>query len=180
VAILNANYMAHRLKDHFPVVYAGAGGRVAHEVILDMRAIKADTGIGVEDVAKRLMDYGFHAPTMSWPVPETLMVEPTESECLAELDRFCDAMIAIRAEIAEVADGRADRADNLLKRAPHTQRALMADWDRPYARERAAFPARGQHADKFWPPVGRVDNVAGDRALVCACPPLEAWAQAAE
>jgi glycine dehydrogenase len=180
VAILNANYMAELLKAHFPVVYAGAGGRVAHEVILDMRAIKAETGIGVEDVAKRLMDYGFHAPTMSWPVPETLMVEPTESEALAELDRFCDAMIAIRAEIAEVADGRADKADNLLKRAPHTQRALMADWDRPYARERAAFPARGQHADKYWPPVARVDNVAGDRALVCACPPLEAWAQAAE
>ncbi|MFN3614123.1 MAG: aminomethyl-transferring glycine dehydrogenase [Rubrimonas sp.] len=180
VAILNANYVAHRLKAHFPVVYAGEGGRVAHEVILDMRAIKADTGIGVEDVAKRLMDYGFHAPTMSWPVPETLMVEPTESESLEELDRFCDAMIAIRREIAEVAAGRADKADNLLKNAPHTQSAVMGDWTRPYDRMRAVYPARGQMDDKYWPPVGRVDNVGGDRALVCSCPPPEAWAQAAE
>jgi glycine dehydrogenase len=180
VAILNANYVAERLKAHFPVVYAGAGGRVAHEVILDMRQIRAETGIGVEDVAKRLMDYGFHAPTMSWPVPETLMVEPTESESLAELDRFCDAMIAIRREIADVASGAADSADNPLKHAPHTQRALMSDWPHAYSREQAAFPARGQSADKYWPPVGRVDNVGGDRALVCSCPPVDSYAQAAE
>ena len=181
VAILNANYVATRLRGHFPVVYAGANGRVAHECILDLRAIKAETGIGVEDVAKRLIDYGFHAPTMSWPVPETLMIEPTESESLAELDRFCEAMIAIRAEIDAVAQGRADKADNVLKRAPHTLAVIAGDgWDRPYSRGEAAFPVAGLRADKYFAPVGRVDNVAGDRALVCSCPPPEAFAQAAE
>ncbi len=179
-AILSANYVATRLRPHFPVVYTGANGRVAHECIIDMRAIKAETGIGVEDVAKRLIDYGFHAPTMSWPVPETMMIEPTESESLRELDRFCDAMIAIRAEIAEVARGDADTTDNLLRNAPHTQDMLIGDWSRPYSRARAAFPAPGMAEDKYWPPVGRVDNVAGDRALICACPPMEAYAQAAE
>jgi glycine dehydrogenase len=180
VAILNANYMAARLSEAFPVVYKGRGGRVAHELILDLREIKSRTGIGVEDVAKRLIDYGFHAPTMSWPVPETLMVEPTESEGLAELDRFCDALIAIRAEIEEVADGRADAQDNLLKRAPHPQSLLLEEWTRPYDRARAFFPSPATREDKFWPPVGRVDNVAGDRNLVCACPPVEAMAVAAE
>ena len=181
VAILSANYVATRLREHFPVVYAGKNGRVAHECIIDLRAIKEETGIGVEDVAKRLIDYGFHAPTMSWPVPETMMIEPTESEAMRELDRFCDAMIAIRAEIAEVAAGAADRADNLLKRAPHTHRLLLEErWERPYDRARAFFPARGLREDKYWPPVGRVDNVAGDRTLVCACPPVESYAQAAE
>jgi len=181
VAILSANYVATRLRDHFPVVYAGANGRVAHECIIDFRGIKEETGIGVEDVAKRLIDYGFHAPTMSWPVPETMMIEPTESEAMRELDRFCDAMIAIREEIAEIARGEADREDNLLKRAPHTHRLLLEErWERPYSRARAFFPARGLREDKYWPPVGRVDNVAGDRNLVCACPPVESYAQAAE
>ncbi len=181
VAILNANYVAARLQAHFPVVYAGAKGRVAHECILDLRQIKAETGIGVEDVAKRLIDYGFHAPTMSWPVPETLMIEPTESESLAELDRFCEAMIAIRAEIDAVARGEADKADNVLRHAPHTLAVIAGDaWNRPYSRAAAAFPVAGLRMDKYFAPVGRVDNVAGDRALVCSCPPPEAFAQAAE
>ncbi len=180
VAILNANYMANRLKDHFPIVYTGPGGYVAHECIIDMRDVKEQTGIGVEDVAKRLADYGFHAPTMSWPVPETLMIEPTESEGKAELDRFCDAMIAIRAEIAEVETGKADKTNNVLRNAPHTHHALLQDWDRPYSREQAYFPLPSQRDDKFWPPVARVDNVYGDRNLVCACPPLEDYMEAAE
>ena len=181
VAILAGNYVARRLKNHYPVVYCGKNGRVAHECIIDLRAIREETGIGVEDVAKRLMDYGFHAPTMSWPVPETMMIEPTESESRAEIDRFCDAMIAIRAEIAEVAEGRADPENNVLKHAPHDRRLLLReDWDRPYRRERAFFPAPGLAEDKFWPPVGRVDNAAGDRNLVCACPPIAAYAEAAE
>ncbi len=180
VAILNANYMANRLKDHFPIVYTGPGGYVAHECIIDMRDVKDETGIGVEDVAKRLADYGFHAPTMSWPVPETLMIEPTESEGKAELDRFCDAMIAIRAEIAEVETGKADKINNVLRNAPHTHHALLQDWDRPYSREQAYFPLPSQRDDKFWPPVARVDNVYGDRNLVCACPPLEDYMEAAE
>lgn len=180
VAILNANYMANRLKEHFPIVYTGPGGFVAHECIIDMRDVKEATGIGVEDVAKRLVDYGFHAPTMSWPVPETLMIEPTESESQAELDRFCDAMIAIRGEIAEVEAGKADKADNLLRNAPHTHRALLDDWTRPYSRKQAYFPLSGVREDKYWPPVARVDNVYGDRNLVCACPPLEDYMEAAE
>ena len=181
LAILNANYIAHRLRAAYPVVYAGANGRVAHECIIDVRPLKAQSGVGVEDIAKRLIDYGFHAPTMSWPVPETLMIEPTESESLSELDRFCDAMLAIHAEALAVAEGRADKADNVLKNAPHTQAVVTAaDWTHPYSRAQAAFPVAGLMADKFWPPVGRVDNVAGDRALVCSCPPVESYARAAE
>ncbi|HUF45879.1 MAG TPA: aminomethyl-transferring glycine dehydrogenase [Aestuariivirgaceae bacterium] len=183
VAILNANYVARRLSAHFPTVYAGPGGYVAHECIIDLRHIKESSGVSVEDVAKRLIDYGFHAPTMSWPVPETLMVEPTESESKRELDRFCDAMIAIRAEIAEVEAGRADRADrdqNVLKHAPHTHHLLMSDWTRGYSRETAFFPLKAVREDKYWPPVGRVDNAHGDRHLVCVCPPLEDYREAAE
>jgi len=180
VAILNANYIARRLAPHFPVVYTGPGGYVAHECIVDVRAIKERTGIGVEDVAKRLVDYGYHAPTMSWPVPETLMIEPTESESKRELDRFCDAMIAIRAEIAEVERGEADGHDNVLRHAPHTHRLLLEDWTRPYSKEKAYFPLKAQQADKYWPPVGRVDNAYGDRNLVCTCPPMEDYLEAAE
>jgi glycine dehydrogenase len=180
VAILNANYIAKRLGEHYPVVYKGESGLVAHECIVDVRQIKEATGITAEDIAKRLVDYGFHAPTMSWPVPETMMIEPTESEARGELDRFCDAMIAIRGEIAEVERGEADRRDNLLKRAPHTADLLLGGWDRPYPKERAFFPAPWVREDKFWPPVGRVDNAHGDRNLVCACPPLEDYARAAE
>jgi glycine cleavage system P protein (glycine dehydrogenase) len=171
VAILNANYVARRLAPHFPLVYKGRGGFVAHECIIDLRGFKASAGIDVEDVAKRLMDYGFHAPTMSWPVAGTLMIEPTESESKDELDRFCDAMIAIREEIREIEEGRADRAVNLLKMAPHTAEAIATDsWDRPYSRERAAFPSAASRESKFWPAVARVDNAYGDRHLVCACP----------
>ncbi|MEM1198558.1 MAG: aminomethyl-transferring glycine dehydrogenase [Pseudomonadota bacterium] len=180
VAILNANYMAKRLDGHFPVVYTGPGGFVAHECIIDMRGLKESCGITVEDVAKRLVDYGFHAPTMSWPVVETMMVEPTESESQAEMDRFCDAMIQIRKEIAAVESGAADPQNNLLKNAPHTQELLVEDWDRPYSKKEAFFPLPFVQADKYWPPVGRVDNVAGDRNLVCSCPPLEEYLEAAE
>ena len=177
VAILNANYMAARLGAHYPILYTGAGGLVAHECILDCRGFKAEAGIEVEDVAKRLQDYGFHAPTMSWPVAGTLMVEPTESESQAEIDRFCDAMIAIRAEIA----GITDRRDNVLKNAPHTMGEVAADaWAHPYSRAEAAFPLPWVRAAKYWPPVKRVDNVYGDRNLVCTCAPLESYAQAAE
>jgi glycine dehydrogenase len=175
VAILNANYMAHRLGAHYPVLYTGRNGRVAHEFILDCRPFKA-AGIEAEDIAKRLMDYGFHAPTMSFPVPGTLMVEPTESESLAELDRFCDALIAIREEIRAVEEGRADRQDNLLKNAPHTARAATADrWTHPYSRERAAYPTPWTREHKFWPYVARIDNPFGDRNLVCTCPPVESY-----
>jgi len=175
VAILNANYMAKRLEKHFAILYTGVNGRVAHEFIVDCRPFKA-FGIEAEDIAKRLMDYGFHAPTMSFPVAGTLMIEPTESEARAELDRFCDAMIAIREEIREVEEGRIGRQDNPLKRAPHTMRAVTATtWDRPYTRERAAFPAPWVRAHKFWPAVARVDNVYGDRNLVCVCPPVESY-----
>jgi glycine dehydrogenase len=176
VAILNANYMARRLEDHYPVVYRGKSGRVAHEFIVDLRPFKETAGVEAEDVAKRLMDFGFHAPTMSFPVPGTLMIEPTESEPKAELDRFCDAMIAIREEIRAVEDGRMDRADNPLKNAPHTARAVTAsEWTHPYTREQAAFPAPWVRAHKFWPAVGRIDNTWGDRNLVCACPPMESY-----
>jgi glycine dehydrogenase len=178
IAVLNANYVARRLAPHFPLVFKGRAGYVAHECIVDVRPMKATAGIEVEDVAKRLMDYGFHAPTMSWPVPGTLMIEPTESESKEELDRFCDAMIAIREEIREIEEGRADRAVNLLKMAPHTAEVVTADaWDRPYARERAAFPSASTRAHKFWPAVARVDNAYGDRNLVCACPPLAAYVE---
>ena len=181
IAILNANYIAHRLKDHFPVLYTGQNGFVAHECIIDMRGIKESSGVTVEDIAKRLVDYGFHAPTVSFPVADTMMIEPTESEAKRELDRFCDAMISIREEIAEVEAGTADRDNNLLKHAPHTHHLLLDDdWHRPYSKARAFFPQRTLREDKYWPPVGRVDNVSGDRNLVCTCPPIEAYAQAAE
>ena len=180
VAILNANYVARRLRPHYPVVYSGPSGLVAHECIIDLRALKDATGITVDDVAKRLMDYGFHAPTMSFPVAGTLMVEPTESESKEELDRFCDAMIAIRAEIRAVEEGRMDREDNPLKHAPHTSAAVCADqWPHKYARELAAFPLAAQRAAKYWPPVGRVDNVYGDRNLFCTCVPVAEYAETA-
>ncbi len=181
VAILNANYIAARLRPHYPILYTDAGGLVAHECILDCRGFQAEAGIGVEDIAKRLQDYGFHAPTMSWPVTGTLMVEPTESEGQAEMDRFCDAMIAIRQEIAAIGSGASDRADNPLKHAPHTLAEIAGSaWTHPYTREAAAFPLAWVRAAKYWPPVKRVDNVHGDRNLICTCAPLESYAQAAE
>jgi glycine dehydrogenase len=177
-AILNANYVAKRLEGFFPVLYRGASGLVAHECIVDLRAWKKH-GVEAEDAAKRLMDYGYHAPTLSFPVPGTFMVEPTESEAKAELDRFCDAMIAIHGEMQAVANGESDRVSNPLKHAPHTARVVCADaWDRPYSRELAAFPAPWTRASKFWPAVGRVDNVFGDRHLVCTCVGMEAYAEA--
>jgi glycine dehydrogenase len=184
VAILSANYIAARLADHYPVLYSGGnpqlkGGGVAHECILDLRPLKdrtgKDKGISAEDVAKRLIDYGFHAPTLSFPVPGTLMIEPTESEPLVELDRFCDAMIAIRHEIAQVEAGVWPQDDNPLKHAPHTAAALLAaDWAHSYSREQAAFPMPALRQHKYWPPVGRVDNVHGDRNLFCSCLPVAA------
>jgi glycine dehydrogenase len=181
MAILNANYMAARLKPHFPVLYTGPGGYVAHECIIDLRWLKERTGLSVEDVAKRLVDYGFHAPTMSFPVTDTLMIEPTESEAKGELDRFCDAMIAIAGEIKAVETGKQDRADNPLKHAPHTHALLFADWTHSYSKEQAFFPLGNRYAnDKYWPTVGRVDNVHGDRNLICTCPPIEDYMQAAE
>ncbi len=177
-AILAANYVARRLADHYPVLYSGPGGLVAHECILDLRPLKEETGISVDDVAKRLMDYGFHAPTMSFPVAGTLMIEPTESEPKAELDRFIEAMIAIRAEIRAIADGALDRDDNPLKHAPHTAAAVTADaWKHGYARAQAAYPAASLAAAKYWPPVARVDNVHGDRHLFCSCIPLADYAE---
>jgi glycine dehydrogenase len=174
IAILNANYVAHRLGAHFPVLYRGRNGRVAHECIVDPRALKAGSGVEVEDIAKRLMDYGFHAPTVSFPVAGTLMIEPTESESKAELDRFCDALIAIREEIGDVEAGILDKQDNPLKHAPHTMQVVVSDsWGHGYPRERAAFPAPWTREWKFWPAVSRVDNAYGDRNLVCACPPIE-------
>ena len=171
VAILNANYIARRLTAHFPVLYAGPGELVAHECILDLRPLKESSGITAEDVAKRLIDYGFHAPTLSFPVAGTLMVEPTESESKEELDRFCEAMIAIRGEIRAVEEGRMDREDNPLRHAPHTAAAVTSDaWPHAYARSLAAFPVETLRRQKYWPPVGRADNVYGDRNLVCACP----------
>ncbi|CAM3912572.1 aminomethyl-transferring glycine dehydrogenase [Bordetella muralis] len=177
MAILNANYLAARLRDHYPVLYAGRNGRVAHECILDVRPLKDTTGISAEDIAKRLMDYGFHAPTMSFPVAGTLMVEPTESEGLAELDRFVDAMISIREEIAQIERGERDRDDNVLKNAPHTAQMLLAEeWHHDYPRQQAAYPVESLRETKYWPPVARVDNAYGDRNLVCACLPIEAYA----
>jgi glycine dehydrogenase len=174
VAILNANYMAKRLAPHYRVLFKGERGMVAHEFVIDARPFKASAGIEVEDIAKRLMDYGFHAPTMSWPVPGTLMIEPTESESRAELDRLCDALIAIREEIAAIEQGRLSRDDNPLKHAPHPADVLLAnDWNRSYTREQAAYPAPSTRVHKYWPPVSRVDNTYGDRNLVCLCPPLE-------
>ncbi len=177
VAILNANYVATRLRDHYPVLYAGRNGRVAHECILDVRPLKDSSGISAEDIAKRLMDYGFHAPTMSFPVAGTLMVEPTESEGIAELDRFVDAMIAIREEIAQVERGERDREDNVLKNAPHTAQMLLAEaWHHDYPRQQAAYPVATLRDAKYWPPVARVDNAYGDRNLMCSCLPVEAYA----
>jgi len=176
MAILNANYIKSRLESCYPVLFKGIHGRVAHEMILDLRPFKAATNVEAEDVAKRLMDYGFHAPTMSWPVAGTIMVEPTESEPKEELDRFCEAMIAIHGEIMEIAEGRADKVDNALKNAPHTAEEAAGDlWNHAYSREKAVFPLSSSRLNKFWPAVGRVDNTYGDRNLVCACPPLEAY-----
>jgi glycine dehydrogenase len=178
LAILNANYIAARLGERYPVLYAGEHGRVAHECIVDLRDITRRTGVTVDDVAKRLIDYGFHAPTMSFPVAGTLMIEPTESESLAEIDRFCEAMLAIANEIAEVESGAVAHDDSALARSPHTaEDLLVADWDRPYSREQAAYPVDGLRHDKYWPPVSRIDGAAGDRNLVCACPPPEAFQQ---
>jgi len=174
-AILNANYVKARLEGHYPVLYSGANGRCAHELILDCRAFKS-VGVEVGDIAKRLMDYGFHAPTVSFPVAGTLMVEPTESESKAELDRFCDALLSIRSEIADIEQGRSDRSDNLLKGAPHTIAMVSADqWERPYSRSQAAYPLPFVREHKFWPSVGRVNDSQGDRMLICACPPLDAY-----
>lgn len=181
LAILNANYIATRLDPHFPVLYKNAKGRVAHECIVDPRPLKASSGVTVDDIAKRLIDYGFHAPTMSFPVPGTLMIEPTESESKAELDRFCDAMIAIRNEIAEIEKGRWKVEASPLRHAPHTVHDIADDsWQRAYSRIEGCFPAGSARTDKYWCPVGRVDNVYGDRNLVCSCPPIEDYAQAAE
>ncbi|MDQ2091532.1 aminomethyl-transferring glycine dehydrogenase [Marimonas arenosa] len=180
VAILNANYIAKRLEGAYEVLYKGPGNRVAHECIIDTRPFAESAGVTVDDVAKRLIDNGFHAPTMSWPVAGTLMIEPTESETKAELDRFCDAMLAIREEIRAIEDGRMDRDNNPLKNAPHTMEDLVKDWDRPYSREEGCFPPGAFRVDKYWPPVNRVDNAWGDRHLVCICPPVEAYGEAAE
>ena len=180
VAILNANYIAKRLEGAFDVLYKGSNGRVAHECILDVRPFAESAGVTVEDIAKRLMDCGFHAPTMSWPVAGTLMVEPTESETKSELDRFCDAMLAIRAEIAEIENGTMDHDNNPLKNAPHTVEDLVGPWDRPYSREQGCFPPGAFRVDKYWPPVNRVDNAYGDRNLICVCPPMSDYSQAAE
>jgi glycine dehydrogenase len=176
VAILNANYMAKRLEKHYPVLYTGKNGTIAHEFIIDVRPFKDTAGIEANDVAKRLMDFGFHAPTMSFPVAGTLMIEPTESESKVELNRFCDAMIAIRAEIQDIADGRVPRHDNPLKNAPHTADAVTAtDWTHPYSREQAAFPTPWTRESKFWPAVARIDQAYGDRNLICSCPPMDTY-----
>ncbi len=181
LAILNANYIAWRLSGFFPVLYTAPNGLVAHECIIDVRPLSDKSGITVEDVAKRLMDYGFHAPTMSWPVAGTLMIEPTESEAKTELDRFCDAMVSIHGEIMAVANGEADANDNVLKNAPHTADSVVADdWKHAYSRETAAYPLPYLRQHKFWPSVGRVDNVHGDRNLVCTCDSVEAYAAAAQ
>ncbi|HYG14588.1 MAG TPA: glycine dehydrogenase (aminomethyl-transferring), partial [Bacteroidia bacterium] len=179
-AILNANYIASRLNGHYDVLYRGSKGRCAHEMIMDTRKFKQTAGVEAEDIAKRLMDYGYHAPTMSFPVAGTIMIEPTESETKAELDRFIDAMMGIRREIEEIENGTADRTDNVMKNAPHTAETVMADnWTRSYGREKAAFPTSWVRHHKFWPAVSRVDNTYGDRNLVCACPPLEDYMEEA-
>ncbi len=180
VAILSANYIAKRLEGAYRVLFTGRQGRVAHECIVDTRPLLERAGVTVDDVAKRLVDCGFHPPTMSWPVAGTLMIEPTESETKAELDRFCEAMLAIREEARAIEDGRADKENNALKNAPHTVEDLIGEWNRPYSREAACFPAGAFRVDKYWPPVNRVDNVYGDRNLVCACPPMESYVKAAE
>ena len=174
-AILNANYLKERLAKHFPILYVAASGRVAHEFIVDLRPFKV-AHIEAEDVAKRLMDYNFHAPTVSFPVPGTLMIEPTESESKAELDRFAEALISIRAEIQDIMDGKADDHDNLLKNAPHTAHHVMSDtWAHPYSREKAAYPLPYVRHNKFWPSVARINNSYGDRNVICSCPPIESY-----
>jgi glycine dehydrogenase len=178
VAILSANYLADRLDPHFPVLYRGDGGRVGHECIIDLRPITKVTGVTVDDVAKRLIDYGFHAPTMSFPVAGTFMIEPTESEDLRELDRFCEAMIAIRSEIERVANGEWELDQSPLRHAPHTAEELIGEWERPYPRELGAFPVASLRVSKYFPPVSRIDGAYGDRNLVCSCEPLEAYATA--
>ena len=176
-AILNANYMKVRLEKHYKILYSGKNGTAAHEFIVDLRPFKTSAGIEAEDVAKRLMDYGFHAPTLSFPVAGTLMIEPTESEDKAELDRFCDALIAIYHEIKAIEDGVADKKENVLKNAPHTQSVICADeWTKPYARTTAAFPLPYVKENKFWPAISRVNNTYGDRNLICTCEPIEAYA----
>lgn len=178
VAILNANYLASRLGPHFPVLFVGQNGRVAHECIVDVREIAKRTGVDAEDVSKRLADYGFHAPTLSFPVSGTLMIEPTESESLEELDRFCEAMISIREEISRVESGEWPSDDNPLVNAPHTAADVADDaWDRPYTRAEAAFPLPSLESKRYWPPVGRILGAAGDRNLLCTCPPPEAFEQ---
>ena len=179
VAILNANYIAARLSAAYPILYS-RNGRVAHECIVDMRPLKDSAGVTVDDVAKRLIDCGFHAPTMSWPVAGTLMIEPTESEPKAELDRFCTAMLAIADEARAIERGEMDAENNPLRRAPHTVEDLVGEWDRPYSREQACYPPGAFRVDKYWAPVNRVDNAWGDRNLMCSCPPIESYAQAAE
>jgi glycine dehydrogenase len=176
VAILSANYMAKKLNPHFPVLYKGKEGMVAHECIIDLRPLKKESEIDVTDVAKRLMDFGFHAPTMSFPVAGTLMIEPTESESKAELDRFIDAMVEIRNEIQAVVEKKLDPVNNPLRNAPHTAQAVTAtEWNHPYTREVAAYPLPWVRAHKLWPAVGRVDNAYGDRNVMCSCPPLEEY-----
>lgn len=177
VAILNANYMAKRLENHYKILHTGLSGLVAHEFIIDVKDYKKTANIEAVDMAKRLMDYGFHAPTMSWPVPGSLMIEPTESEDKGELDRFCDALIYIRQEIADIEEGRMDIGVNPLKMSPHTQQQVMrSDWNRPYSRELAAFPAPFvRHDTKIWPTVNRIDDIYGDKNLVCTCPPMESY-----
>lgn len=177
VAVLSANYIATRLADHYPVLFRGKSGRVAHECIVDLRPLKQEAGVSVDDVAKRLIDYGFHAPTMSFPVAGTLMIEPTESEDLTEVDRLCDAMIAIAHEAEEVARGVWPREDNPLVNAPHTAQCLVSTWEHPYSRAQAVFPQMSQERieRKYWPPVRRVDGPWGDRHFVCTCPPIEAY-----
>jgi glycine dehydrogenase len=175
-AILNANYMKARLEKDFDILYTGHNGTCAHEFIVDLRPFKNSAGIEAEDVAKRLMDYGFHAPTMSFPVPGTIMIEPTESEDKAELDRFCDALLSIREEIKDIEEGHADKKNNLLKNAPHTQITICSDqWTKPYSREKAAFPLEYMRQNKFWPSVARVNNTVGDRNLICVCEPTSAY-----
>ena len=179
-AILNANYIAHKLKDHFPILYKGKNGNVAHECIIDIRKIKSETGITEEDIAKRLIDFGFHAPTMSWPVPGTIMIEPTESESLSEINRFCEAFIKIREEINKVKNGQFDKIDNPLKNAPHTHLELTAnEWKHKYDRETAAYPSATLKSYKYWPPVARVDNVYGDKNLFCSCPSMDEYKDSA-
>src|SRR5690606_6757310 len=174
-AILAANYVAARLSEHYPILYTGPGGRVAHECIIDLRPVQRTSGVTAEDVAKRLSDYGFHAPTVAFPVPGTLMIEPTESETKEELDRFCRAMIAIREEIARVESGEWPRDDNPLKGAPHPATTLLGDWSRAYPARLAAFPLPELEMDKYWPPVGRSDAAGGDRNLMCSCPPIDSY-----